>query len=131
MIMIKIINPTKMMILLRGCELWATPRCLLQGLSQGAKYVCVCICICICICISSTVFASKLLIIHIHLGGKWIGESYCHGECHWKNNSCHERTMLEAFYGEQREFTCVSCVSNMVTCVNSIVNWPVPVKPLL
>ena len=29
-----------------------------------------------------------------------MGESYCHGECQWKNNSCHERTMLEAFYGE-------------------------------
>ena len=154
MIMIKIINPTKMMILLRGCELWATSGCLVQGLSQGAKYVCVCICICICICISSPAFASKLLIIQAHLGGKWMGESYCHGECHWKNNSCQERTMLEAFYGEhhdmcgtlllnvyericmleafygeQRKLTCVSCV--MVTHDHSIVNWSVPVKPLL
>ena len=29
-----------------------------------------------------------------------MGESYCHGECEWKNNSCQERTMLQAFYGE-------------------------------
>ena len=123
--MIKIINPTKMMITVRGCELWATSGCLVQGLSQGAKYVCVCI----CICISSPAFASKLLIIQVHLGGKWMGESYCHGECHWKNNSCQERTMLEAFYGEQRKLTCVSCV--MVTHDHSIVKWSVPVKPLL
>ena len=37
--------------------------------------------------------------------------------------------MLEAFYGEQRKLTCVSCV--MVTHDHSIVNWSVPVKPLL
>ena len=41
-----------------------------------------------------------IVISHLSTGGKWMGESYCHGECQWRNNSCHERTMLEAFYGE-------------------------------
>ena len=43
-----------------------------------------------------------------------MGESYCHGECEWKNNSCQERTMLQAFYGEF-----------LLVCVNNvhIVSW--------
>ena len=65
-----------------------------------------------------------------------MGESYCHGECQWKNNSCHERTMLEAFYGEldmQEWSQTLDCIVQFqprldnVGCINANMQNPIVV----